>query len=112
VAWPWCTALSTGDRPGGGGQAGEESRARPGEAKSILNRFRQEAQSAGILQHPNIVAIYEYGEDDSTAWLAMELVQGKSLREHLAAGFRPTAASCRGSSPRSSRRSTTRTGAA
>ncbi|HEX9396276.1 MAG TPA: response regulator [Burkholderiales bacterium] len=63
----------------------------PAEAKSILARFRQEAQSAGNLLHPNIVAIYEYGEDDAIAWLAMELVQGKSLRDHLAAGFRPAA---------------------
>jgi len=61
----------------------------PGEAKGILNRFRQEAQSAGSLQHPNIVAIYEYGEDDASAWIAMELVTGKTLREHLAAGYRP-----------------------
>jgi len=63
----------------------------PAEAKGILNRFRQEAQSAGILQHSNIVAIYEYGEDEATAWLAMELVQGKTLKEHIAAGFRPAA---------------------
>ena len=63
----------------------------PGEAKGILNRFRQEAQSAGSLQHPNIVAIYEYGEDDASAWIAMELVTGKTLREHLAAGYRPAA---------------------
>ncbi len=60
----------------------------PAEAKSILNRFRQEAQSAGSLHHPNVVAIYEYGEDETSAWIAMELVQGKSLREHLAAGYR------------------------
>jgi serine/threonine-protein kinase len=60
----------------------------PAEAKGILNRFRQEAQSAGSLQHPNIVAIYEYGEDEATAWIAMELVLGKTLREHLAAGYR------------------------
>jgi len=63
----------------------------PAEAKGILNRFRQEAQSAGSLQHPNIVAIYEYGEDDASAWIAMELVTGKTLREHLAAGYRPAA---------------------
>ena len=30
--------------------------------------------------HPNIVAIYEYGEDDACAWIAMELVQGKPLQ--------------------------------
>jgi serine/threonine-protein kinase len=39
----------------------------PAEAKGILNRFRQGAQAAGVLQHSNIVAIYEYGEDEATA---------------------------------------------
>jgi response regulator RpfG family c-di-GMP phosphodiesterase/tRNA A-37 threonylcarbamoyl transferase component Bud32 len=63
----------------------------PAAAKRILGRFREEAQSAGNLHHPNIVAIYEYGEDEGAAWIAMELVMGKSLREHLAAGFRPSA---------------------
>jgi serine/threonine-protein kinase len=63
----------------------------PAAAKRILGRFREEAQSAGNLHHPNIVAIYEYGEDEGAAWIAMELVMGKSLREHLAAGFRPPA---------------------
>ena len=61
----------------------------PGEAKALLNRFRQGAQAAGSLQHSNIVAIHEYGEDETTAWIAMELVLGKTLREHLAAGYRP-----------------------
>ncbi len=62
----------------------------PGEAQPILERFKREAQAAGNLQHPNIIAIYEYGEDAELAWIAMELVEGKSLREHLRAGYRPS----------------------
>ena len=59
------------------------------EATLVLERFKREAQAAGSLHHPNIVAIYEYGEDDEQAWIAMELVEGKSLREHLLEGWRP-----------------------
>lgn len=59
------------------------------EAALVLERFKREAQAAGSLQHPNIVAIYEYGEDDEQAWIAMELVQGRTLREHLIEGWRP-----------------------
>lgn len=60
-----------------------------GEAQPTLARFKREAQAAGNLQHPNIVAIYEYGEDDNYAWIAMELVEGQSLRDHLLEGWRP-----------------------
>ena len=59
------------------------------EAALVLERFKREAQAAGSLHHPNIVAIYEYGEDEEQAWIAMELVEGKSLREHLIEGWRP-----------------------
>ena len=61
----------------------------PSQAKEILARLQREAQAAGRLHHPGIVAIYEYGEDEVQAWLAMELVPGKSLKEHLLAGYRP-----------------------
>jgi len=44
-------------------------------------RFRHEAQAAGGLAHPGIVAVYEYGEDDTHAYIAMEYVEGRSLRE-------------------------------
>jgi len=63
------------------------------ESAQILERFKREAQAAGSLHHPNVVAIYEYGEDDACAWIAMELVEGKSLRDHLLAGWRPDLAS-------------------
>ncbi len=59
------------------------------DADSVLERFKREAQAAGNLSHPNIVAIYEYGEDADYAFIAMECVIGKSLRDHLLAGYRP-----------------------
>lgn len=61
----------------------------PAEAHTVLSRFKREAQAAGALNHPNIVSIYEYGEDESYAWIVMERVDGKSLHDHLRAGYRP-----------------------
>ncbi len=52
-------------------------------AEQTIKRFKNEAQAAGRLTHPGIVGIYEYGEDDSTAFIAMEFVQGRGLREFL-----------------------------
>jgi predicted ATPase len=54
-----------------------------------LHRFEQEARSASALNHPNIVTIYELGQDGSTHYIAMELVEGKTLRELLASGMLP-----------------------
>jgi predicted Ser/Thr protein kinase len=50
---------------------------------AMLARFRNEAQAAGKLAHPGIVAVYDYGEDASVAYIAMEYVEGNSLREYL-----------------------------
>jgi serine/threonine-protein kinase len=46
-------------------------------------RFHAEAKSAGQLSHPNIVTIYDFGEADDTAFIAMELLRGETLRELL-----------------------------
>ena len=54
-----------------------------------LHRFEQEARSASALNHPNIVTIYALGLDASTHYIAMELVEGKTLRELLASGLLP-----------------------
>jgi hypothetical protein len=51
-----------------------------------LNRFEKEARAASSLNHPNIVTIYEIDQNDSTAWIAMELVDGKTLRSLLDGG--------------------------
>jgi Tol biopolymer transport system component/predicted Ser/Thr protein kinase len=49
-------------------------------------RFEQEARSASALNHPNIITIHEIGSAESTIFIAMELVDGKTLREVMLAG--------------------------
>jgi len=46
----------------------------------VLARFRREAQAAGRLNHPNVVAIYDFDEDDGTSFIAMEYVEGRDLK--------------------------------
>ncbi len=48
-----------------------------------LNRFIQEAKAASALNHPNILTVYEIGEVDNKNYIATELIDGKTLREHL-----------------------------
>ena len=62
----------------------------PGEADAgdALARFRHEAQAAGRLSHPNIVSIYEYGEQDGVAFIAMEFIKGKELKDYFESGRR------------------------
>ena len=50
-----------------------------------LRRFEQEARSASALNHPNIVTIHDVGQEGAVSYIAMELVEGQSLREILAA---------------------------
>src|SRR6185503_9432451 len=47
-----------------------------------------DAQAAGRLTHPGIVGVHEYGEEDGLAYIAMEFIQGNSLREYFARGTR------------------------
>jgi serine/threonine protein kinase/WD40 repeat protein len=53
-------------------------------------RFEQEARSASALNHPNIVTIHEIGSSGPTVYIAMELVNGGTLRELLHGGALPT----------------------
>ena len=55
---------------------------------SLLARFKNEAQAAGRLSHPGIVGVHEYGEEGDLAYIAMEYVQGNSLREYFNRGTR------------------------
>ncbi|HXA56946.1 MAG TPA: protein kinase [Candidatus Acidoferrum sp.] len=50
----------------------------------LLERFYQEARSAGALQHPNIVTIFELGKEGDTPYIAMEFLEGDSLEKIVA----------------------------
>jgi serine/threonine-protein kinase len=63
-------AIKVVDRPKDDDEAAVEGHA----------RFRREAQAAGRLAHPNIVGVYDYGENADQAWIVMELVDGGSLK--------------------------------
>jgi predicted ATPase len=54
-----------------------------------LGLLEHEARAASALNHPNIVTIYEVGQSDATYYIAMELIEGSSLRELVAAGPLP-----------------------
>jgi eukaryotic-like serine/threonine-protein kinase len=49
--------------------------------ESFNERFRREAKSAASLSHPNIVSIYDRGEADGIPYIAMEVIEGRSLKE-------------------------------
>ncbi|MCW8955550.1 MAG: serine/threonine protein kinase [Gammaproteobacteria bacterium] len=52
------------------------------EVKTIKARFFREAEAAGRLNHPNIVTVYDVGEEDGLSFIAMDYVQGVSLGQH------------------------------
>ena len=51
-----------------------------------LKRFQQEAHAVVGLNHPNILTVYEIGEDHSTHYIASELIEGETLRQRLTRG--------------------------
>ena len=52
---------------------------------NFVSRFRTEAKAIANLRHPNIVGIYELGEDDGRQFIAMELMPGGTLNDRLVA---------------------------
>ena len=58
----------------------------PIEAEAFRKRFAREAKSAGRLNHPNIVTIHDMGESEDCAYIAMEFLDGRSLRDVLDSG--------------------------
>ena len=52
----------------------------------LLARFQTEARAAGLLTHPNIVVVFDAGEEDGLYYITMELVEGKSVQALLDAG--------------------------
>jgi len=52
----------------------------------LVERFQNETRAAGLLSHPNIVVIYDAGESDGLCYIALELVNGKSMESLLESG--------------------------
>ena len=53
------------------------------EDKSFISKFRKEAQAAAGLAHPNVVNVYDVGEDNGIYYIVMELVQGITLKDYI-----------------------------
>lgn len=49
----------------------------------FVTRFQREAKAASVLQHPNIVQVYDYGQTDGNYFIVMELIEGTDLRRYL-----------------------------
>jgi len=60
----------------------------PSRRASYLSRLRREALAAGRLSHPNIVVVYDVGEEGESFYMAMELLRGQSLDKALRSGKR------------------------
>ncbi|MFL5901869.1 MAG: Stk1 family PASTA domain-containing Ser/Thr kinase [Solirubrobacterales bacterium] len=63
--------------------------ARFAQDKEFIERFRREAEAAAGLQHPNVVAVFDRGEVDGTYYIAMQYLEGPSLKELIDAGLTP-----------------------
>jgi serine/threonine-protein kinase len=57
--------------------------------REFVERFRREAEAAAGLQHPNIVAVYDRGEFEGTYYIAMQYLEGHTLKELIDAGLSP-----------------------
>src|SRR5262245_691792 len=54
-----------------------------------LKRFEQEAQAAGVLNHPNITAVHDFGSHEGAPYIVTELLEGETLRSRLSSGALP-----------------------
>jgi serine/threonine-protein kinase len=57
--------------------------------REFVERFRREAEAAAGLSHPNIVAVFDRGDVDGTYYIAMQLLEGRSLKELIDQGLAP-----------------------
>ncbi|HUB99393.1 MAG TPA: PASTA domain-containing protein [Solirubrobacterales bacterium] len=57
--------------------------------REFVARFQREAEAAAALQHPNIVSVYDRGEIDGTSYIAMQYVEGPTLKELIDRGLSP-----------------------
>src|ERR1051325_9129555 len=55
---------------------------------AFVERFRREAQAAANLNHPNIVAVYDWGQEAGTYFIVMEYVEGQTLRDYIRSNVR------------------------
>src|SRR4051794_39537565 len=60
--------------------------------QDFIARFQREAESAAGLQHPNIVAVFDRGQDDGVNYIAMRYVEGPTLKQLIERGLTPEAA--------------------
>ena len=54
-----------------------------------LRRFEQEARAAGVLNHPNLTAVYDFGSHEGSPYIVTELLEGETLRSRVSAGALP-----------------------
>ena len=57
--------------------------------REFVERFRREAEAAASLQHPNVVAVFDRGDVDGTYYIAMQLLEGRSLKALIDQGLTP-----------------------
>jgi serine/threonine-protein kinase len=63
--------------------------ARFAQDREFVERFRREAEAAAGLQHPNVVSVFDRGEVDGTYYIAMQYLEGRTLKQLIDAGLSP-----------------------